>query len=135
MDRFDKVVEDFSIAVQRFKESVERAHEREGSSEYSFYRDSAIQRFEFTFEVMWKVIKIFLEKEGIICRSPRGCIREFFSAGYISEEEAREMLNMVDDRNLTVHAYNEEIAEDIFSRLTEYLKVFESLLNRFKKLK
>jgi len=49
---------------------------------------------------MWKTIKLFLEKEGIICRSPRACIRELFSAGYIHEENARELLRMIDYRNM-----------------------------------
>lgn len=39
-------------------------------------RDATIQRFEYTFEALWKFLKEYLkEKEGIICNSPKGCFR------------------------------------------------------------
>ncbi|WP_164930610.1 HI0074 family nucleotidyltransferase substrate-binding subunit [Aquifex aeolicus] len=127
MDRLNKILKDFSSAVNRLEKAINKAKEFKGSEEYSFYRDSAIQRFEFTFELMWKVLKVFLEKEGILCRSPRSCIRAFFNAGYSTEEETRLMLKMVEDRNLTVHTYNEKLAEEIFSRLESYVKIFRSI--------
>ena len=34
---------------------------------------------------------------------------------------------MVEDKNLTVHTYREEVAEEIFSRLPGYLKALEKL--------
>jgi hypothetical protein len=43
-------------------------------------RDAAIQRFESTFEALWKFFKEYLkEREGIICNSPKACFRELFS--------------------------------------------------------
>lgn len=34
-------------------------------------RDASIQRFEYTFEISWKLIREYLkEKEGIVCNSP-----------------------------------------------------------------
>ena len=72
MDRYEKSLEDFAKALKRLEEAFRRAKELEGTEEYTFYRDSTIQRFEFTFEIMWKAVKRFLEKEGITCRSPRG---------------------------------------------------------------
>ena len=73
-------------------------------------------------------VKALLEREGIICRSPRTCFRELFSAGLIDEETVRELLKMVEDRNLTVHTYREEVAEEIFNRLPGYLKALEKLI-------
>ncbi|GAB6077222.1 HI0074 family nucleotidyltransferase substrate-binding subunit [Desulfurobacterium crinifex] len=128
MDRFDKIVEDFKKSISRFEEAVLKSQELKNTSEYPFYRDSAIQRFEFTFEIMWKTIKVFLEMEGIICRSPRSCIRELFSAGFISEEEARHLLKMLEDRNLTVHTYRESVAEEIFERLPSHVNILKRIL-------
>lgn len=40
-------------------------------------RDAAIQRFEYTFEAVWKFLREYLgEKEGIISNSPKACFRE-----------------------------------------------------------
>ncbi len=127
MGRLEKLREDFSKALLRLKEAVERAEREKGSPDYPFFRDSAIQRFEFTFEVMWKFSKALLEREGVICRSPRGCIRELLSTGFIDEETARKLLRTVEDRNLTVHTYREEVAEEIFSRLPGHLIALEKL--------
>ncbi len=132
MDRLEKVVKDFREALGRFQESLTKVEENKDSEDYPFFRDSAIQRFEFTFEIMWKAMKMFLESEGILCRSPRGCIRELFTAGYISEEDTRILLKMLNDRNMTVHTYREEIAEDIVSRLKDYAKTLQKLETIFK---
>lgn len=43
----------------------------------SVVRDAAIQRFEYTFETTWKVLKVYLkEREGIIANSPKSVFRE-----------------------------------------------------------
>ncbi len=128
MGRLEKVRDDFRKALLRLREAVERAKREKQSSDYPFFRDSAIQRFEFTFEVAWKLVKALLEREGTICRSPRTCFRELFSDRFIDEETARELLKMVEDKNFTVHTYREEVAEEIFSRLPGYLKALEKLI-------
>ena len=48
--------------------------------------------------------------------------------GVLDETEARLALAMVDDRNLTVHAYNEAIAEAIAQRLAEYARLMRRWL-------
>ncbi len=124
-----KQIEDFSQALARSKKAYLLAEENHGSRYYEFFRDSSIHRFEFTVEIMWKAIKGYMEEvEGITCRSPKSCIRGFFSAGYLAEREARDLLLMIDDRNRTVHTYHEEVAEDIFRRLGLYVNLFDRVL-------
>ncbi len=46
--------------------------------------DATIQRFEYTFEALWKFLKEYLkEREGIISNSPKSCFREFFKLDII----------------------------------------------------
>ena len=74
----EKIVSDFGTALGRLKEAYQKALDRK-QEDYPFFRDSAIQRFEFTVEIFWKCLKAYLkEREGIDCRSPKSCIREFF---------------------------------------------------------
>ncbi|MBW1863263.1 MAG: nucleotidyltransferase substrate binding protein [Deltaproteobacteria bacterium] len=45
-------------------------------------RDAAIQRFEYTFEAVWKAGKAFLrEIEGLEIGAPKGVIRGFLQVG------------------------------------------------------
>jgi len=124
----DKLVEDFEKALKRLSDAYLRAKSSD-EDDYYFFRDSAIQRFEFTVEIFWKCLKSYLrEIEGIECRSPKSCIREFFTAGYLSKEETIFFLMMIDDRNLTSHTYREEVAERLFSKLEKYIVYLENML-------
>ncbi|MEA2066860.1 MAG: HI0074 family nucleotidyltransferase substrate-binding subunit, partial [Thermotogota bacterium] len=81
-------------------------------------RDATIQRFEYTFEALWKFLKEYLkEKEGIISNSPKACFREIFSLGFLTEEDTVRCLEMTDRRNDTAHTYKEEIAQIIYSKI------------------
>jgi nucleotidyltransferase substrate binding protein (TIGR01987 family) len=93
-------------------------------------RDAAIQRFEFTFEAIWKAAKEFLfEYEGIDVGSPKGVIRSCREVGILTEEQTITALEMADDRNLTVHTYNEKLAIEIYSRLRTYENILSCWLN------
>ncbi|MBI3801837.1 MAG: nucleotidyltransferase substrate binding protein [Deltaproteobacteria bacterium] len=84
-------------------------------------RDAAIQRFEYTCEAIWKAAQRYLlEEEGINAGSPKGSIRACREVGLLSDDQTILGLEMIDDRNLTVHTYNEAVAEDIYSHLAQY---------------
>jgi len=90
-------------------------------------RDSAIKRFELAFEATWKAAKsVLFVSEGLDVSSPKGSIRSCREAGYLSESHATEALLMVDDRNLAVHTYNEELAKQIFVRLKQHLCLLQT---------
>ena len=93
-------------------------------------RDAAIQRFEHTFEAVWKAAKLYLfEIEGLDIGSPKGVIRGFFQTGLLSEAQTELALGMVDDRNLTAHTYDETLAEKIFTQLNTYAKLMDNWLD------
>ena len=96
-------------------------------------RDAAIQRFEFTFEAVWKAAKeVLYDREGIDAASPKGVIRSSREVGLLTEVQTVTALGMVDDRNLTVHTYNEKLAIDIYSRLKSYLALMEVWIQTLK---
>jgi nucleotidyltransferase substrate binding protein (TIGR01987 family) len=84
-----------------------------------FVRDSAIQRFEFTFELFWKSLKAYAEETGLEAYSPRDSMRTAFQLGLIQEHP--DWLRMIEDRNLTSLTYNEVTADTIYSHLPSYL--------------
>ena len=84
-------------------------------------RDAAIQRFEYSFEAVWKAAQRYLLlKEGVDVGSPKACIRAAREVGLLDEAQAGWALTMADDRNLTVHTYNEALAQAIFGRLPRH---------------
>ncbi len=93
-------------------------------------RDAAIQRFEFTFEAVWKAAKeVLFEREGIDSGSPKSVIRSCRETAILDAEQTVSALQMADDRNLSVHTYNEKLAVEIYSRLHSYQSVFSAWLN------
>ena len=92
-------------------------------------RDASIQRFEYSFESLWRLLKAYLDQhEGIVCNSPKRCFREALKVGLLSVEDAEACLTMTDDRNLTSHTYIEAVALAIYGNLPRYLDVMKGLL-------
>ena len=93
-------------------------------------RDGAIQRFEFTYETVWKAVQAYLDGfEKIKIASPRGIVRASFDAGLIDEEQAQALLRMSDDRNSTVHTYDEKFAKELYGRLKGHAELMDFWLN------
>jgi len=129
-----KRIEDFEKSLKRLEEAIIKTYQNIQNEDYTFFRDSAIQRFGFTVEIMWKSIKEYLfKKEGIECVSPKSCLREFFEVFNTDKEKAKKILRMIDDRNLSSHTYHEEVAEDIFMNLRDYQELMKEILESLRK--
>lgn len=78
-------------------------------------KEGLIQRFEYTHELAWKVMKDYAEYQGYnSIRGSRDAFRQALQMGIINDKQ---WLESVDDRNLTSHNYDKEIAEDIYSAI------------------
>lgn len=96
-------------------------------------RDALIQRFEFTFEASWKAAKQYLyDIEGIDIGSPKGVIRSCREITLFDDEETILALQMVNDRNLTVHTYNEEVAIKIHMNIKTYFPLLSNWILRME---
>ena len=108
-------------ALARLIEAFDKT--KENSLDFKIYRDACIQRFQFTTELFWKVLKKFLNYEKINAKTPREVLQESYMIKIIQEENI--WLEMMTDRNLTSHTYKESLAQDIFSRFQTYLPLLE----------
>jgi nucleotidyltransferase substrate binding protein (TIGR01987 family) len=118
--------EEIKVSLDKFSGALERLKEGAKSAKDDLEKDGVIQRFEFTVELLWKTLKIILGHEGIICNTPRECLKSAFRIGLIKDDE--EFLNMLEDRNRTSHIYSKEESEEIFYRIKEnYLQILDDV--------
>ena len=100
----------------------------DGSSDV-IVRDAMVQRFEYTTEAFWKYFKHYLQTEhNLLANSPREVMRMGLQAKLYDEETSKELLQMLDDRNLTSHTYIEELATSIATRIPNYAHRIKSVL-------
>lgn len=128
--RWEERIEDLEKAVKRLEEAIEESKK----IDFSTLKDGVIQRFEFTLELSWKSLKYFLNNEGVeSATTPKSTVKEGFKLGILKNIDI--WLEMLDDRNLTSHIYNQAIAEEIYERIVskycnELRKNFEFLKER-----
>ena len=67
-------------------------------------RDGAIQRFEYTIELLWKMGKKVLAENGVNAIAPKDVIRELANVDWI--DNPQEFMDYLKMRNETSHSYN-----------------------------
>lgn len=110
--------QNYKRAFLRLKEAIEQP----GLNELE--RNGLIQRFEFTIDLGWKVLKDYLEDKGFSFKpSPKDSIREAQRAGFISY--GQELIDGLDIRNELSHDYSGEKFEKYEKSLRD--QVFPAL--------
>ncbi|MEV4782156.1 HI0074 family nucleotidyltransferase substrate-binding subunit [Burkholderia sp. LMU1-1-1.1] len=89
---------DFLSALARLEEAL-------AQPEDSFLRDASIQRFEFTYELAWKAIKLWLETQDIVVLSAKETLQAALEQGLMVDGNGWSQLHRM--RNLTSHTYDE----------------------------
>ncbi len=78
-------------------------------------KDGLIQRFEFTFELAWKMMQDYLAETGYASvRGPRPSITQMAADGHIDPFVWDEMLEA---RNSLTHIYNEEKSREVLNKV------------------
>lgn len=128
-ERFGELQADVAKAVARLQEAVAVPAD-------ALIRDAVIQRFEFSFELVWKTLKLYLERQGVESGGPRPTLKKAFAEGLIpTPEEADVWLQMIEDRNLTSHAYDEALAGSIYRNVVrDYAPLLGAMAARIQAL-
>jgi len=125
MDRLAQRLSDAARAVRVLQDALTI------TSPTDLERDGVIQRFEFTFEAVWQAGQAFLQlEEGVSARSPRSTLKALGETGLLSEGETVLALEMLEDRNRTVHMYIEAVALQIHQRIPEYAPLLRAMVER-----
>ncbi len=114
------------LKIKNFEKALSRLEEGVKEAKNELDKDGVIQRFEFTVELLWKALRAILLYQGIECYSPRSCVKEAFKAKIIDDDEI--ILDMLEDRNISSHVYNEEKSNALFERIKKiYLDYLKNL--------
>ena len=92
---------------------LREAIERGPSTLSALEKEGVVQRFEYTFELAWKVLKDYLEEEGAVIAplTPRQVIKEAFAAKLVPDGQV--WIDMLDHRNLLAHTYEASVFETV----------------------
>jgi nucleotidyltransferase substrate binding protein (TIGR01987 family) len=94
-------------------------------------RGALIKHYEMTIELAWKLLKDYLESQGLLPRTPREVIKHAFQSQII--DDGKLWLDALDERNETVHTYNEDQAIAIADKIINiYMPLFKKLRNDFE---
>ena len=89
-------------------------------------REALIKRFEFTQELSWNLLKDYMTYQGEVdLAGSRDVYRRALKRGLISDTR---WMNMILDRNLSAHDYNDMKSKEITGRIIdEYYPLLKSL--------
>lgn len=98
-------------------------------------KEGLVGRFETTWELAWKLLKDYLEAEGVVLETvtPRATVRAALGAQLITDGDA--WMRALDARNAMSHTYDPRSFERTVGDLrAEYLGLFEALYARLEPL-
>ena len=123
--RADDGLHNFSNAFTKFEEIINSRQELLDEGFESIYLDAVIKRFEFTYEMSWKALKRYLDYLGIEAKSPRQVFKEAYTHGILDNEDI--WLDMIEQRNMTSHVYDESEIKEILEKTDNYKDAFFKL--------
>lgn len=129
--RWKQRFHNYTKAFQALTEAVELSQHRSLSA---LEQQGLIQSFEFTHELAWKMMKDYLEYQGISnVVGSRDASRFAFQNALINDGEV--WMQMIVARNQTSHTYNIKIAQAVVdSILNQFYPAFNQLAIKFSEL-
>ena len=108
--RWQQRFENFERAFHLLREAFEKNPAQMSDLE----KEGVVQRFEYTFELAWKTLRDYLVYSGVVFDqiTPRSVIKQAFAAKII--EDGQTWINMLEQRNLRSHTYDNESFEAVF---------------------
>lgn len=97
-------------------------------------KEGFVQRFEFTHELSWKLMKDYLNYQGNFeINGSRDAIREAFKVGLIQDGEV--WMEMIRSRNLSSHTYEQATMKQILENVSEkYIQEFNLFFTKMTSL-
>jgi len=131
--KFTRKLSDLEAALSNFSDALTLEPALFPELVADSIKSGQIQKFEFTVELLWKTVQLFLfEFDGVDVVTPKSVAKEFVEAGYCDYGMYELFIRAINDRNQLSHIYRQEMAETIRLRLPEYVQVIEQIVSVMK---
>ena len=135
-DKLEQNLANFERALTSLEVNIEKIKNKSISDDdFDIYRDSTIQRFEYTMELSKKLMSKYIEYIDAEVKGQKLILKKAFEFDLIDDDI---WIKMMDDRNITSHEYSEELAQELLENIYVYaikLRVFcETIKNKIIEL-
>lgn len=120
---YRKALKKLSEAIDYIKKSLDKTKQdiKQNNAETvldEIIKEGLIQRFEYTYEMAWNVMKDYATFQGNAdIGGSRDAIRYAFASNLIQNGES--WMDMIKSRIKTSHTYNEETANEIYTKIID----------------
>lgn len=123
-EKTKKQYADLTQALARLREALKLPPTR-------IHIDATIQRFEFTFELCWKLMQSISTLDAIAAYGPKQSIRAMAQLGHIDSPEG--WMTVLNARNYATHLYSEGVADEVYAKAKELPALVDGLLSAVEK--
>lgn len=128
-ERLAYVLEQLVLASSNFKNALAIHEESLDATIIDTVHTGQAQKFEFTVELFWKTIKVFLlEQHGFDIASPKGVMKKYFELGYVDYDDCDRLIRALDIRNSLSHVYKKESFLVLNEEIRGYKGFFEKAI-------
>lgn len=132
MEILDARLNALKKALTRLEAGVNKFNRRT-YTDYEEFRESLIQRFEYCADGFWKTLKLYIHKiykTDVDIPTPRAIYKKARDLTLVNDLEYKKLEKMVEDRNQTSHAYEEDVAEAITQDIPDYYTLMKTITDR-----
>ena len=116
-----------AVSIEEYTKAISSLEEALSLPKTDIVRDATIQRFEFCVELAWKTSKKIM---GTQTSAPKQVLREMAQNGFIENVDL--WFDFLENRNLSSHAYDQVLAEKVFTSAQKFLPEGKKLEAKLK---
>lgn len=124
IEKTKSILEDLLKAIEKLEEAL-------SLNPNEIHKDATVQRFEFSFELAWKLMQGMAGFHGKEARSPRESIRVASDLKLIDSPE--DWFAFLEARNLTSHTYDQDMADETYESAKKFPPFCRSFLEEVEK--
>ena len=124
-----KIHKRLAVSIKRYEKALVDKDIDEETREDR--RDALIKRFELMYELLWKYIREYMiALHGVVVDSPRKVFQQCLSLGLTNPDETQQLIDLVEDRNLTSHVYNIDLANKVAADIPKHFDAISAIIKK-----
>lgn len=132
MEKLKRKHENFARSYNALNNSIlvlNNLSTKVSKNEHNVITAGVIKHFELAYETAWKFLKQYLElKMAIEIASPKAVFKSCYEYKILPLDLVQMLIVLADDRNLTVHIYDQATAEEVCKEIVEHYKALGKIL-------